>query len=134
MSIFEWNPAWETGNPLIDRQHIQLFQQLERLYIAVAEGKDVGETEKALMLLGEYVETHFRDEESLMWQSGYGDIVHHKEIHDDLRKQVNGLIAAFLNDLQPIPAAVMDFLVTWLKNHLAGEDQILAKHLRKCSK
>jgi hemerythrin len=28
----------------------------------------------------------------------------------------------------------MDFLVTWLKNHLAGEDQILAKHLRKCSK
>jgi len=131
MSIYEWDSTWETGNPQIDLQHKQLFQQLERLYVAVAEGKEVGETERALMLLGEYVEIHFRDEESLMWQSGYGGIVHHKEIHDDLREQVNALIAAFLNNLQPIPAAVIDFLVTWLKEHLAGEDRLLAEHLRE---
>jgi hemerythrin-like metal-binding protein len=134
MSIFEWNPTWETGNAVIDSQHRQLFQQLSHLYTAIEEGKGGGETERALMLMGEYVETHFKDEERLMRQSGYRGITRHIEIHVVLRNHVNSMIEAYLKDNQPIPEAVLDFLGDWLKDHLDGEDRLLAAHLRQYTK
>ena len=127
---FDWDPAWDTGNATIDQQHRQLLEQMERLFRAVAEGRKQGETERALMLLGEYVEIHFSQEEELMRQAGYPEFPRHKAIHDGLRLQVQALVKDFLEDLRPFPDAVMEFLVTWLKDHLAGEDRHLAAFLR----
>ena len=130
MSNKEWNPAWETGNAIIDSQHKQLFQQLEKLNRAVAAGEGDGETERVLMLMGELFESHFRIEEILMLESGYEDVTRHMAIHVAMGNQVNALIQAYLNDLQPVPEVVLAFLEGWFKEHLDGEDRKLAEHLR----
>ncbi len=130
MPIMGWNATWETGDAIVDSQHKQLFQQLERLNSAVTAGKGDGETERTLMLMGEYVETHFRDEESLMRKSGYGGLARHMETHVAMGNQVDSLIQAYLKDHPPTPEAVLVFLGAWLKEHLNGEDRKLAEHLR----
>jgi len=126
---FDWDPAWDTGNPSIDRQHRQLLGQMERLARA-AQGRERGETERALMLLGEYVETHFRDEEVLMRDSEYPHLLEHRALHDDLRRQAQALVTDFMEHLRPLPEAVTVFLVGWLKGHLDGPDRRLADYLR----
>ena len=52
-SIFAGDPTWETGDAAIDKQHVQLLEQLERLGLALVEGSEVAETERALLLLGD---------------------------------------------------------------------------------
>ena len=131
MAMFDWNPVWDTGNATIDQEHRQLLQQMERLFEAVAEGRKRGETERALMLLGEYVDAHFKHEEELMRQTGYPGLVEHQAIHEDLKSQVQTLVGAFLDNPDPLPAAVIDFLVNWLKDHLGQADRKLAEHLRE---
>ena len=130
MAIFPWNPAWETGDPGIDQQHRQLLDQLGRLMVALAEGKEAVETERALLLLGDYIDDHFKDEEALMARSGYPGLARHRHCHDDLRARVQGLLATYGHDPKAIPASIMEFLLTWLKEHLAGEDHLMAEHLR----
>jgi hemerythrin-like metal-binding protein len=130
VSIFPWNPEWETGEPAIDQQHRQLLDQLGRLMVALAEGREGAETERALLLMGVYIDQHFKDEETLMARSQYPGLEHHRLIHEDLRDQVRVLMDFYVHDPRAIPASVMDFLLTWLKDHLAGEDRLLAEHLR----
>ena len=130
MDLFSWNPEWETGYPVIDQQHMQLFQQLELLMVALAEGREVAETERTLLLLGDYIEKHFQDEETLMQLHGYPALGRHRDIHDDLRGRVEVLVATYQRDPRSIPASVMDFLLDWLKEHLGEEDRLMAEYLR----
>ena len=130
MSVFPWNPDWETGDPTIDQQHQQLLDQLGRLMMALAEGGELPETERALMLLAHYIDTHFRDEEALMERHGYPGLEQHRVIHEDLRRRVTALGETYGEDPRTIPVHVMDFLLSWLKDHLAGEDRLMAGYLR----
>ena len=131
MAMFDWNPDWETGNSTIDQEHKQLLAQMESLFVAVAEGRKKGEAERALMLIGEYVDNHFNHEEELMKQTGYPGQEEHRAIHEDLRSQVHAMVAAYLDNPDPLPAAVIDFLVNWLRDHLGHADRMLAEHLRQ---
>ena len=128
--VFAWDPAWETGDSKIDRQHLRLLQQLEQLILALAQGREVAETERALVLLGDYIEDHFKDEEALMDRAGYPGLIHHRAIHDGLRAQVKSLVETYHYDPRSIPSSVLEFLLSWLKDHLAGEDQQMADYLR----
>ena len=130
MPIFPWNPAWETGQPKIDQQHMQLLEQLGRLMVALADGKEAAETERAMLLLGDYIDDHFKDEEALMASSGYPGLAAHRIIHNALRDRVEALMETYGHDPTSLPASVMEFLLNWLKEHLAGEDRLMAEYLR----
>ena len=130
MPIFPWNPDWDTGEASIDRQHQDMLTQLGRLMVALAEGREALETERAMLLLGEYIETHFRDEEALMARAQYPGLAHHRLVHDEMRERVQAMVATYGHDPRSIPASVMDFLLTWLKEHLGGEDRLMAQYLR----
>jgi len=130
MPIFPWNPDWETGVPSIDQAHQQVLIQLGRLMVALAEGREALETERALTLLGTYIDTHFREEEAIMAQAQYPGLAHHRLVHDEMREQVRTLVTTYGHDPRSIPAGVMDFMLTWLKEHLSGEDRLMALYLR----
>jgi hemerythrin-like metal-binding protein len=104
---------------------------LEQLILALAQGREVAETERALLLLGDYIEDHFKDEEALMDLAGYPGLTHHRAIHDGLRAQVKSLVETYHYDPRSIPSSVMEFLLSWLKEHLAGEDRLMADYLRQ---
>ena len=131
MSVFDWDPAWHTGVVEVDRQHRQLLSQMERLASALVEGREAAETERTILLLGDYIETHFRTEEELMARTGYPGLDEHRAIHDGMRTSVLELAMAYQRNPVEVPGNVMDFLTRWLVDHITGHDLRMAVYLRQ---
>jgi hemerythrin-like metal-binding protein len=62
---FEWSPQLAVGAEVIDAQHRELFHRVDRFVRALTEHAPAAETMHLLGFLGEYVVTHFADEEAL---------------------------------------------------------------------
>lgn len=130
MAMLTWNPAWETGDQEIDRQHRTLLARIERLFQAIVVRQDPAEVHQALCFLSEYVDEHFAAEEALMELSRYPAMPAHKVIHAGLKAQVAALIEAQAKDPAAVSDEVVDFLSDWLLSHIDGQDRALAVHLR----
>ena len=130
MSVFDWDPSWDTGVADVDHQHRELLRQMERMMTALVEGRQAAETERTILMLGDYIETHFRTEEDLMARSGYPGLAVHRAVHDGMRAQVIALAATYQRNPAEVPGDVMDFLTSWLVDHMTGEDLKMALHLR----
>ncbi len=121
-----WSPVYETGVPIMDSQHKELFRQIDVLLDNPDESK-VGE---ALDFLGKYVIQHFSTEEELQTRSKYPKYPQHRHMHEvfvdtykKLRKQYeeggnNPLL------LMKITRTALD----WLKSHIKVHDKEFAKH------
>ena len=60
-----------TGNALIDTEHKQLFDAVNSLMDACAQGKGRDKILSTAQFLERYVDKHFGDEEGLQTKSGY---------------------------------------------------------------
>lgn len=129
MTLVTWNPAWETGIPLIDAQHRQLLRQFDALLVAIHENRADERLPGLLAFLGDYVETHFAAEEEKMQATGYPGFLGHKAIHDDMRAQVAKLAADYETDPSVMTEKVLDYLTAWLIDHINGQDRRMAHHL-----
>ena len=126
MATYLWNPAWETGVAGIDEQHRELFRRMEKLSEGIAElsERDVlPQVIETALYLRKYVEVHFVAEEALMVKSGYPWYEEHLAVHDGMRRQLGSLIDAFLKDHKSLTFNLMDFLVTWLLDHINTHDR-----------
>ena len=128
MAFVIWNPAWETGVPLIDEDHRQLLSQIEQLFNAIHEKRPGDRIPEILAFLAEYVESHFAREERHMEASEYPGLAHHKAIHDDMRAQVARLIKSSHGNPAVVTEDVVNFLSEWLVSHITEEDQRMARH------
>lgn len=66
--IFPWNPGFETGLPVIDAQHRQLVELLNRLAAHLAYRSAIPELEAIFDQLTQYAAFHFQTEESIWAQ------------------------------------------------------------------
>lgn len=130
MASIEWNPDWTTGVELIDRQHHELVELLNRLLSMVDARAEEPEAKRALSLLADYVEFHFDAEEALMEQTAYPDLLSHRLLHQDMRNRVRGYLRHYWTQPHLIPEDVRQFLISWLSDHLSGVDQAMARHVR----
>jgi len=101
------------------------------LAAAIANGGEEAETERTLFHLSEYVDFHFKAEEDMMVQTSYLGLEAHRAVHDEMRSQVKALVDSYLEEHKILPASLMDYLISWLIEHMDGEDRKLAGHLRK---
>ncbi len=62
----EWRDSLAIGVEAIDNQHKELLLRFDRLLNACQTGKGIEELKKLQVFLGEYVHTHFNDEEELI--------------------------------------------------------------------
>lgn len=130
MAILVWNPAWETGEPEIDRQHRLLMAAIERLFKAVSRREDPGDAAETLHFLADYAESHFRMEEALMARSGYPGAEAHRALHDGLRADIARMLEAHRLDPASVSEEMPTFLSDWLISHIGEEDRALVRHLR----
>ncbi|NWJ39940.1 MAG: hemerythrin family protein [Geothrix sp.] len=129
MSMVIWNPAWETGIPLIDQQHQALLAQFEALLVAIHENHPDDRIPPLLQFLADYVETHFALEEGLMQVADYPGFAGHKAIHDRMRARVGQLVEAARGNPATLTEEVIDFLTDWLLRHINEEDRRMAQHV-----
>ncbi len=128
---YELTKDMETGHPLIDMEHRQLFSAINNLMDACAQGKGRAQIINTTKFLNDYVKKHFHDEEQLQIQSKYPGFTAHKQFHDkykiDLAQitntlNVQGANLATLNQVNQI----VGILVT----HIRMEDKKLAAHVK----
>ncbi len=127
-----WNPSLAVGIDEIDRQHIELFDRLDRLLEAARTGKSVQEVGRLLGFLGDYVVEHFGAEEALMKLSrSYPDIEKHRAEHARFTEDFTALAREYLADGATLLLIVrVNARVTeWLREHIYRTDRAMAPYL-----
>ena len=91
---YEITPDLITGNDLIDSEHRQLFDAVNRLLDAFSDKGSTGreQMEKAEAFLKSYVEKHFSHEEDLQKKYDWREIETHHRFHEEYKKTLNEII------------------------------------------
>ena len=102
----EFDKSLVTGNDMIDEQHKELIDRIDKLLICCEEGVGKVQAIKMLDYLAEYTEFHFGDEEKLQEQVSYPAITEHKAQHAQFKKAVNELHEMLMEEEGPTDACV----------------------------
>ena len=129
---FEWSPQLAVGIEVIDAQHRELFRRVDRFVNALAEQASAAETMHLLGFLGEYVVTHFADEEALMAEHAYPGTGAHAAEHARFTATFEELRNEFarLGTTPKLAEAVEREVCRWLFAHVGGTDRALADFVR----
>ena len=130
MPLIEWSPTLEIGIPEIDYQHKNLVSMLNALGTNIEEGAGKAVIGEVIEALDAYVLTHFASEERLMEKMGYEYIDEHKAEHHRLAETVQRHRAAYAKG-ECSPQELLEFLIRWLLNHIAGADSFIAEAWRR---
>ncbi len=128
----KWTPDLAVGVTIIDDQHKELFNRVNQLLEASAQGKGKEEIGKILDFLGTYTITHFGTEEKEMTRLGYGGIAAHKGEHLAFLRDFGNLA----RDYQQAGAstsmviAVQRRVCDWLVSHIGKSDKALGAFIK----
>ncbi|MCI7796080.1 MAG: bacteriohemerythrin [Lachnospiraceae bacterium] len=120
-----------TGNALIDGQHKELIDRINKLLILCENDKPAKrEAIRLLDYLIEYTEFHFGEEEKLQEELGYPGLAEHKKKHEELRETVKVLYEMLEEQEGPTDAFVTQVnknVTEWLYHHIHGFDRSVAE-------
>ncbi len=117
-----WNTRYSTGIRIIDEQHQELFQIVNRLRRLVLEAANRVEIEALLQDLVACSERHFASEEAHMAKVGYPDLTQHRAEHVSMLASLQELLARFRESDQAMAMMVPTFMEGWLKHHISDGD------------
>lgn len=90
-----WNPAYDSGHALIDRQHRALFDHANNLLAATISARPMDEVARIIDALVADVVQHFRDEELIFRTAGFPGATEHAAAHRELLDRAAQLVAGF---------------------------------------
>ena len=131
--MFTFDSSIETGNRIIDNEHRQLIDAINKMLAACAKpgSADAG-AKAALQFVNQYIGQHFSHEQSLQRQYQYPDYERHKGLHEGYKKVVRDLTDEYIkNGSTPLMISKLTTNVGgWLINHIKREDKKLAAYIR----
>lgn len=128
-----FDKSLETGNDLIDGQHKELIDRVNKLADSCASSKEKNVAVQTLDFLMDYTEFHFGEEEKLQEENGYPQLTGHKAQHAQFVKAVDELRQMLEEEEGPseaFVAAVNKNIVEWLLNHIQVYDKKVAEYIR----
>lgn len=126
-----WSESYSIGCERVDAQHQELCHLVDELELNIdneASGKTLAE---ALKFVVNYTRHHFNDEEKLMKVVAYPQLEEHKKLHNDLIHQVTEILLQLRDGKKLEPAELLNFLTSWVKNHIVDEDKKIGNFLVK---
>jgi diguanylate cyclase (GGDEF)-like protein/hemerythrin-like metal-binding protein len=90
-----WLPAYESGHPLVDRQHRALFGHANDILGATLSGRPADELAGMIDALIRDVVQHFEDEEMIFTAAGFPGAAEHAAIHQDLVDRAVQVVGRF---------------------------------------
>lgn len=127
-----FDKSLETGNSLIDDQHRELIDRVNKLSESCDTSTEKNVAVQTLDFLMDYTEFHFRAEEK-QEESGYPQLQAHKAQHAQFEKAVDELRQMLEEEEGPTDAfvaAVNRNIVEWLLNHIQVCDKKVAEYIR----
>jgi hemerythrin-like metal-binding protein len=129
--LIEWKPSYSVGIASIDSQHQLLVSVIGNLQEAMMRGRTREIITPLFRAMNQYTQYHFQYEEELLGEHGYPGLEAHREQHTGLIKTLQELERKYEEGNLVAGAPLMQFLRTWLTNHIAAEDRDYAEFLKK---
>lgn len=132
MSRYEFTKDLETGSLIIDGEHRELLQAVNKLLDACGEGKGRAHMNETIKFLNDYVDRHFSHEEQLQKQSGYPGYAPHRAFHEKY-KQTLREITSGISETGPsfTELAKLNGHISLLITHIRTEDKKLGAFMNK---
>ena len=130
MPLITWSPRLETGITIIDSQHKRLVEIINDFADALEAGRSAEVMGAILDELVAYTETHFSIEEKLMASHDYEDIANHRREHRVFTDQIKMDQYNFNAGAWKFEKKMLDYLRSWLVNHIAVSDQAYVPTLK----
>ena len=127
----EFDDSLVTGHEMIDGQHKELIDKINKLLDSCETSKDKLVAIKTLDYLADYTEFHFGEEEKLQEDIQYPGIEAHKKEHDKLREVVKELYEMLEEEEGPSNAFVEQVnrnVIEWLYGHIKTFDRSVAEY------
>ena len=132
-----WRDSYKVGIDLIDEQHKELFARVSDFVGVIRSNENwddkLEKVKETMEFMGEYVVTHFNDEEAYQEEIGYPGIEEHKRAHARFRKGINDYILSFERD-GFTEDKIQEFggrLMTWLIMHVGKMDQRIGEYIKE---
>ncbi|MDO4260536.1 MAG: hemerythrin family protein [Eubacteriales bacterium] len=130
----EFDQSLVTGNEMIDSQHKELIDKINKLVVCCENGGGKLEAIKMLDYLSDYTEFHFGAEEKLQEEVCYPQLPEHREQHEAFKKAVSELHEMLEDEEGPsdaFVAAVNKNVIEWLYKHIKGFDSAVAAYVKQ---
>ncbi len=132
-----WSDDYQVGIQRIDRQHKALLATLNKLHEILMSHGDRALIDETLSGLIDQTRVHFHDEEEFMQTHDYPGYQSHKELHEILLRQVEGVLETqqvleshHLQQSWAEKLDLADFLREWLISHIVDSDKKLGLFLK----
>ncbi|PKM44339.1 MAG: hypothetical protein CVV05_11355 [Gammaproteobacteria bacterium HGW-Gammaproteobacteria-1] len=128
----QWNPSFEIGLQVIDKEHEGLLVRLNALIELLAADAPPADWLPELDRLITEVADHFAHEEQIMDNIAYPGYMAHRQQHQHLLQEVaqfRDKIAAE-NTMEDTLSTVR-FLKFWVLKHMVQEDSKIGQHIKR---
>lgn len=132
---FAFSDKYLTGISLVDEEHKTLFEiigQANELIRAELLHDKFDEIVTILDRLHDYTVEHFNDEEAYMERMGYSRIDAQKRAHEAFVEKLEEIDLDEVDEnQQQYLIQLMDFLLSWLINHIMKADKLIGEEARE---
>ncbi len=130
MGRYTFTKNLETGNAIIDKEHRELIDAVNKLMDACSEGKGRAFMEQTTDFLNHYVDLHFSHEEQLQQKSGYPGIRAHHAFHEKYKQTLREITFAITKSGPTIvELGKLNGHISLLISHIRTEDKKLGGFL-----
>ena len=123
-----WSDGYSVCDRLLDAQHREILQTLDRLYLPMQGATPGPAAERILDGLIRSTQNHFGHEEARQKEIAFLDAERHHALHQAMLQRMRDLRAAFTS----LPAGdVLEFLKNWWLSHIQEEDRQYVMYLER---
>jgi hemerythrin len=132
MAVIEWCDNLSVGIGKIDEQHGNLIMMMGELDAAIRKNQAPDTVEDILINLFNYAQVHFATEEELFKTHKYPELESHKLEHQRFIAKVYDFKERFDANRPGVSLELLNFLSSWILNHIELTDKRYSGHLSKC--
>lgn len=126
MDFLEWDDDLLIGIADVDEQHQHLINVLQDMYERVQSCESIHEerilTGELLKELQDYARQHFVEEEEILAQKKYPDLLSHQEEHTRFVQELVRLRESYAAGEQALSFNVFFFAYQWITQHIKAKD------------
>jgi len=128
--LIVWDQKYSVDINTVDEQHKKLINIINQLHRAMKHGSSNEAIGSIFNELVSYTEFHFDEEQKMMEKADYPELPSHAQTHKGLVQQVVAYKKKY-QDGGVISADLMDFLKSWLLDHIMIHDKKYTPYLKK---
>ncbi|MCK5521329.1 MAG: hemerythrin family protein [Candidatus Marinimicrobia bacterium] len=126
-----WKDEYSVKNEIIDAQHKSLCHLINELIDCSKDETKCKLFESIIDKLIKYVEVHFATEEKYFKETDFILADQHIEEHQNFIQKVNDVAGDFYSMQLAETEQILEFLTTWLQDHILNTDQKYVEHFQK---